>query len=229
MHARKRSGGWWMGLLIGVVSQKGGVGKSTLARIIAREYAAGGWNVKIADLDLSQSTSFKWQSRRLNNGADPQVAVEQFASVADARKVAGHYDLVIFDGAPHATAATLEVARVSHFLILPTGLALDDLEPTVRLAHELTKNRVDAGKIAIALLKVGDSAAELEEARDYIKRAGYYVLPGGIPERTAYRRAFDLGRTLTETPFRSLNQRAEELAQAIINRIDKLTELQGAA
>lgn len=218
-----------MALLVGVVSQKGGVGKSTLARIIAREYAAGGWNVKIADLDLSQSTSFNWQARRLGNNASPQVAVEQFATVADVRKVSDHYDLIVFDGAPHATAATLEIGRVSQFLVLPTGLALDDLEPTVRLAHELTRNRVPAEKIALALCRIGDSPAEIEEARAYVKRAGYFLLPGGIPERTAYRRASDLGRTLAETPFPSLNQRAEELAQAVINRIDKLSKLEGAA
>lgn len=39
-------------LIIGCISQKGGVGKSTLARLIAREYANSGWNVKIADLDI---------------------------------------------------------------------------------------------------------------------------------------------------------------------------------
>jgi chromosome partitioning protein len=40
-----------MSHIIGFISQKGGVGKSTLARLVAREYASGGWNVKIADLD----------------------------------------------------------------------------------------------------------------------------------------------------------------------------------
>jgi chromosome partitioning protein len=44
--------------IIGIANQKGGVGKSTLARIIAREYAAAKWNVKVADLDISQGTSF---------------------------------------------------------------------------------------------------------------------------------------------------------------------------
>ena len=54
-----------MGIVIGVVSQKGGVGKSTIARMIAREFAAQDWRVKIGDLDISQATSFKWRSRRL--------------------------------------------------------------------------------------------------------------------------------------------------------------------
>ena len=32
---------------------------------VAREYANSGWSVKIADLDVSQGTSFNWQGRRL--------------------------------------------------------------------------------------------------------------------------------------------------------------------
>ena len=54
-----------MSLIIACVSQKGGTGKSTPARLLAREYANAGWMVKIADLDISQGTSFNWQSRRL--------------------------------------------------------------------------------------------------------------------------------------------------------------------
>jgi Mrp family chromosome partitioning ATPase len=60
---KKISNGYFE-LIIGVVSQKGGVGKSTLARLIAREYAQAGWRVKIADLDIQQCTAFSWQARR---------------------------------------------------------------------------------------------------------------------------------------------------------------------
>lgn len=49
-----------MTLMIGMVSQKGGVGKSTMSRLVAREYAAAGWEVKIADLDVSQGTSLNF-------------------------------------------------------------------------------------------------------------------------------------------------------------------------
>lgn len=47
-----------MAIILGVVSQKGGVGKSTIARLIARELASQDWQVKIADLDISQATSY---------------------------------------------------------------------------------------------------------------------------------------------------------------------------
>ena len=46
---------------ISLVSQKGGVGKSTLARMIACEYAAGGWDVHIADFDTRQGSCTEWK------------------------------------------------------------------------------------------------------------------------------------------------------------------------
>ena len=46
--------------VIAFVSQKGGVGKSTLARALAREAAASGLKVKVADLDPEQATIVDW-------------------------------------------------------------------------------------------------------------------------------------------------------------------------
>jgi chromosome partitioning protein len=64
-----------MAVILGIVSQKGGVGKSTVARLLAREHAQAGWNAKIADLDIAQGTSFNWQARRLHHDVKPAVAV----------------------------------------------------------------------------------------------------------------------------------------------------------
>ena len=128
-----------MTLLIGMVSQKGGVGKSTLARLVAREYAHAGWSVKIADLDISQGTSFNWHSRRLQSAVEPVIAVKRFGTVEQALKGAGTFDLMIMDGPPHSTAGTLRIAQAAHLTVLPTGLSLDDMEPSVLLAHELVK------------------------------------------------------------------------------------------
>jgi chromosome partitioning protein len=51
-------------MIISLISQKGGVGKSTLARLLAVEIAKAGWRVKIADLDPAQGTATKWKARR---------------------------------------------------------------------------------------------------------------------------------------------------------------------
>jgi len=213
-----------MTICIGFISQKGGVGKSTLSKMLAREYASNGWEVKIADMDTSQATAYNWNSRRLRNNIEPAIRVEQFRRVEDVMRVASTYDLVIFDGAPHATKETLQIAQVCHLVVLPTGISLDDLEPTVKLAHELKKEGIPRDKIAFALCRVGNSDPEIQEAREYIQNAGYLILAGEIPEKTGYRRASDLGKTLTETTHATLNKQADLLAQSIINRIQDLTK-----
>jgi chromosome partitioning protein len=212
-----------MALIVGVVSQKGGVGKSTISRLVACNYSANEWLVKIADMDLSQGTCTSWNRRRLQNEIEPKVAVEQFASVKDALKQADQYDMIVFDGAPHSTSKTLEIAQVSSLVILPTGMALDDLEPTIKLAHELKKHKVNPQKIAIAFSRIGSSDAEFAEASAYVEASGYYLLDGALYEKTAIRRASDEGKCATETSFRTINEKADILVQSIVNRIDELS------
>jgi chromosome partitioning protein len=212
-----------MPVIIGVVSQKGGVGKSSVARLIAREFANIGWDVKIADMDIQQGTSFHWSKERARNAIEPAIRTETFSSVAMALKDAPSFDLFIFDGAPAASAATREIAKASNLVLLPTGLATDDLRPQVLLAHELAKAGTPLDKILFVLCRVGDSEAEIEDARGYITQAGYTVLKGELPERTAFRRASDSGRSFTEIMHKGLAQRADAVVQNIAGAIKKLT------
>jgi chromosome partitioning protein len=212
-----------MALIIGVVSQKGGVGKSTIARLIACELAAQDWEVKIADLDISQATSYHWRARRLQRAMEPDISIEQYGRVDQALKSAEHFDLLVLDGAPHATQATQQIAKASDLVIIPTGLAVDDLQPGVTLAHELIKH-VPREKIVFVLCRVGNSQAEIAEARQYLTAAGYEVLEGELPEQVGYRRASDEGKAATETRYLSLNQRAEVLAQSVVNKISVLVQ-----
>ncbi len=210
--------------MIAVASQKGGVGKSTLARLIAREYANAGWSVKIADLDVGQGTSFHWQGRRLQNDIQPIIPVERFGSVEQALKFTAALDLLIIDAPPNSNAGTLRIAQASDAVILPTGLSLDDMQPAVLLAHELVKKGVPKTKIAFALCRVGDSHLEIIEAQTYITEAGYRVLTGSIPEKIAYRRSSDAGLALTETRFATLNKRADKLAQSVMDFVSRLQQ-----
>jgi chromosome partitioning protein len=212
-----------MAIHVGIVSQKGGVGKSTLCRLVACEYAKAGWGVKIADMDVAQGTCFDWQARRLSNKLTPDVPVERFGGVNQALRFSLVYDLMVFDGKPYATSQTLEIAQASSLLILPTGFALDDLRPSVLLAGQLIGKGIPADKLTFAFCRIGESESELMEARGYITDAGYSVLEGAMPEKTGYRRASDLGRSPTETRFPSLNKKADILAQAIIDKITRLT------
>jgi chromosome partitioning protein len=215
-----------MAYIVGFVSQKGGVGKSTLARLLAREVAAGGASVKIADVDIQQGTSYEWAKRRAQNGIEPEIRIETFRSIKTALAEAGDYDVYIFDGAPHASKDTAQIARAADLIVIPTSQGLDDLNPSILLAHDLTNDGISAKRIAFALVKVTDSETEVRAAREYIRKAGYRVLPGELPVRTAFSKAHDLGKAVSEAPFASLAGKADRLAQALV---DALAEKREAA
>ena len=207
-----------MTTVVGFISQKGGVGKSTLARALAREVALGDVSVKIGDLDVQQGTTVSWHRRRLAAGIEPVVAVEAFRTAAQALKARGDFDLLIIDGPARASAATLEIARAADLIVQPTGASIDDLEPAVLLFHELVREKVPKASLVFALCRVGTEAEELD-ARDYIAKAGYEALAGSLYERAAYRQAQNAGQSITETRFAGLNQRADALIQAIVDRV----------
>ena len=103
---------------------------SELSRL-GREFADNRWLVNIADMDVQQATSYHWFKRRTANQVTPEIHTETFTSVSTALTATEKFDLFIFDGAPHASRATRDMARASDFVILPTGLAVDDLHPQV--------------------------------------------------------------------------------------------------
>jgi chromosome partitioning protein len=53
-----------MAVVVGLVSQKGGTGKSTLARALGAVVAHAGLKVRIADLDPQQHTVLEWERTR---------------------------------------------------------------------------------------------------------------------------------------------------------------------
>jgi len=213
-----------MTYLIGMVSQKGGVGKSTLARMMAREFVSGGMSAKIADLDTQQQTCTNWSGRRAESRIQPEVQVQSFASVKSALAEADRFDALIMDGKPNASEQTNEIALAADLVVIPTGQTVDDLHPGVVLAHGLRKKGVRPERIAFALFRTTGSARENQAAREYLHDAGYTVLEGEVPVSTAYGSASDAGKAITETSFKTLNARAAQLAQSVIDRIVELHE-----
>jgi chromosome partitioning protein len=207
-----------MSTIIAFVSQKGGVGKSTLSRALAREAAQAGLRTKIADLDTQQGTSIDWNRTRLNAGIQPALAAESFATAAQALQIAEQYDLLIIDGPARTSTGTLAIAKVADLVIQPSGASVDDLKPAVREFHALVQAGISKDKLAFALNRIGTPTEEAE-ARAYIAEAGYTVLDGCLLERPAYRKAQNTGHSVTETSWRNLNVKADALIQAMIDRI----------
>jgi chromosome partitioning protein len=207
-------------MIISVVAQKGGVGKSSIARTLAVEFTRAGWSVLLADIDNSQATANRWSEKRRNvAGIEPQIATAIYSTASLAIKASSDYQLTIIDGAPHATIGTADAAAASDLVIIPTGSSMDDLEPAVLLASELS-NSLNSENIVFALYKT-TSAAQARESRETLEGYGFTVLPSEIGVKTGYIEAFDKGFCATETKYQHLNERAGVLVQSVADRLKR--------
>jgi chromosome partitioning protein len=197
-------------------SQKGGVSKSSLARALAVEAARGGLCVKIGDLDVGQASTVDWHKDRVAGAIEPGVAVQLHRGPKEAVAQSNGVDLLVLDGPAKADKDTLEIARLSDLVVLPTGASLDDLRPAVRTANSLRGAGIPMSHLLFVLSRIGTDA-EAEAARAYINEAGYRVAPGFVPERPAYRAIQNEGRSITEVRYASLKATAEAVVQALID------------
>jgi chromosome partitioning protein len=202
-----------------LISQKGGVGKSTLARLLAVEIAKAGWRVKIADLDPAQGTATKWKARRDVAGLQPDVAVEKFRTVERAIKEADHFDLMILDGPAHAEKGGKVMAQASDLIIIPTGYSLDDMEPQIEAAYELEESGIPSEKILFVFCRAKGSDSEDVAARSYLRKARLTVLDPVLPELASIRQGHAEGRAASEVPFPKVQEKAIDVAQQIVDRL----------
>jgi len=222
-----------MSQIISILGQKGGVGKSTLARILARAFTVNDWEVLLADMNIEQATCLTWNQRRMKNEIEPQLIVEAFAVLSQAQKRTPSFDLTIFDGKPAASAETRSIAAVSDLVLIPTKTGLDDLTPQLGLALELVddpKANIDPARIAFVLSRVSTESAA-DRAREYLAKARYpfTIIDGYVQEKQSYENALNQGMTLSETEYDSLNEKINAVVQSIFNTFQNVQSLTESA
>ncbi len=212
-------------LIISCLSQKGGVGKSTITRLIARTYAVAGWNVLICDFNSKQLSSLQWGRRRAAMEINPSIDVKPFIKPTQMRNEP--YDLVVADGRPDSPQVTLDMAEISDLIVLPTGVSIDDLEPQLALGKELVECGIPIGKILFVLNKTADSRTAVTEARAYL--SGFNVANQEIVYRISYQRAQNHGKALSEvgTYIGSLEDMADTLAAEIVDFVNQMEKTNG--
>jgi chromosome partitioning protein len=217
------------GTIISLVSQKGGVGKSGIARLLAVEFVRAGWSVKIADFDTMQGTATKWKLRRDAAQIQPEIPVEKFATVNRALREAETYDLLLLDGPAHAEKGGLAMARKSRLILMPTCYGLDDLDAQIEAAYELEANGIDPGRIWFIFARTSGSANEEQTARDYLQRAKINVFEPVFAELPCIRQAHSGGKAASEVAFPVIRERAMALAVAVATKLRELTEIKTEA
>ncbi|BBE74928.1 ParA family partition ATPase [Oharaeibacter diazotrophicus] len=190
---------------VAVLSQKGGVGKTTTALHLAVAAFLDGKQVAVVDLD-PQASARKWADKRTLDG--PEVIgdhAERLPQLADAARANGA-DLLVIDTAPNADRASLIAAKAADLILIPCRPAAFDLD-AIGATRDLAEIARKPAFIVLSAAPV--RSAVTEEARRGLEGQGAKVAPPVIFQRVAYSHAVIDGRTAME--FEPDGKAAEEI------------------
>ena len=189
-------------MLIAVLNQKGGVGKSTTAVHLARWLQLQGRSVHLADLDPQQTAS-AWLAAA-DELTIPNSVVEATAdAVLDRLPVlAEGADVVVVDGPAGLSDATRAVMLLADLVLTPVQPAGADLRSAVdvlRLVGQARMVRKGPPDAAVFLNRTTKGTRLLTEAREVLSQLqGIRPLAAAITQRQAITDCFSQGITVFE-------------------------------
>ena len=179
--------------VLALISQKGGVGKTTLATALAVAAEQRGQSVAIFDLDDQASAEFWGDIRQAETPPVRGVKLAFLERDLEKARTAGA-DLVILD-CPPVHAAALSAAQPADFVLIPTKPALFDIRSmraTLKLMQSIGKR---CGVVLTFCPVIGQ---QVPEARALVGEIGADLAPVEMHQRVAYQRAQEDGRAAQE-------------------------------
>ena len=185
--------------ILSLVSQKGGVGKTTLATALAVAGHHDGKRVVLIDLDPQASASFWMDTRKDDAFAVTSTPASRLQHVLAAAKDAGA-DLAIVDTPPFAKDIAFEAAERADFILIPTRPAVLDVMAMTRTIDLI---RTFDRAAAVVLTFCPPSGKEIDDTEAAVHALGADLCPTRIGARIAYSRAQQSGLAAQELDAQS--------------------------
>jgi chromosome partitioning protein len=206
-------------------SQKGGVGKSVLARSMAVALATLDRKVLLADFDIEQRTCMRWQAQRQARSILPSITVAPFGSMKKLDRFLKEtpFDDVVMDTRGHHDELSLELAVAADVTFLPSSFSMDDVAPTLKVVESLRNAGVANTRIAIVFCRTGGSTRQEQQARSIFVMNKIAVLKEMLPQRDGFTSLYATGRSGRNASSPSLRSIALTLDQALLEFVDAAT------
>ena len=186
-------------MIIGVLNQKGGVGKTTISVNLAAALAVNR-RVLLVDAD-PQGSALAWSSLRERDSVFPVVGMAKPTLHRDLPSLARDYEVVVIDGAPRVN----ELARAT---ILASDLVLIPLQPspydiwasadTVRLVREAQQYRPAIRAAFLINRRIANTAIGRDAGAALAEFADVPVLPMSVGQRVVFAESAAKGLSVLE-------------------------------
>tara|TARA_B100001996_G_scaffold122266_1_gene92453 strand:- start:519 stop:1145 length:627 start_codon:yes stop_codon:yes gene_type:complete len=182
-------------MIVGILNQKGGVGKTTLAVNISRVFMKLGYKTTLIDTD-SQGSARDYNAAG-NGDYLNVIALDRPTLHKDIMKLRDDYDWILLDGAPRIENMAISAIKCCDIVLIPVQPSpLDiwgtaDLVDIIKARQEITEGRPKAAFVIsrrLANTNIG------KEAKEVLSDFALPVFESGTANRVIYSTSAKLGK-----------------------------------
>ena len=183
--------------VIGVLNQKGGVGKTTLTVHLATALARAGESVLVVDAD-PQGSALDWSAARAEPAAFPVAGIPKPSLHKELPGLARGYSVVLIDGPPRVYDVARSAILASDLILIPVQPSPYDVwaaKEIVDLVQEARVYKPDVKAAFVVSRKIVNTAI----GRDVATALAEYpfpVLSACVSQRVAFAESAAQGRTV---------------------------------
>jgi chromosome partitioning protein len=207
-------------MVISVLNQKGGVGKTTLAVHIATALAQQGNRILLVDADV-QGSALNWSAKRDGASVFPVIGLPVKTIHRELPIVAANYDHAIIDGPPRIDDVSRSASMASNLVLIPIQPSPYDVWAAKEIVDVLASVAIYNQPLKTAFV-VNRKIVNTAIGRDVIEALGEYpsipVLKSQVCQRVAFAESAGNGLTVLETDPRGI------ASQEILSLVSELQE-----